>query len=177
MTMLAEDPKVVVFIGILAVAMLASILPRTQRYVLVFSGMAGVVLLTVAGVVVERLVVTEREQIEAVLDGIAAALEDNDLEALLQHVSPEAEKTRYRATLALEQVIVTDARVRNVEIVVNRLTSPVTAEIRFDGVVRYEFRGGTLGRDFYPAKFVVELRLEGDRWLVTDHIETQAQGL
>ena len=177
MTALVEDPKLVVFAGILALALLASILPRTQRYGRVFLAMAGVLLVTVAGVVVERLVVTEKEQIEATLDSIVLALEHNDLDGLLEFVSPSAVRTRKRATWALERILVTDTGIRNLEIVPNHLTSPPSAEARFDGVIRYRMRVAGFGREFYAARFVVELRLEDDRWVVTDHVEYQTQSL
>jgi hypothetical protein len=175
--MLAEDPKLVIFIGIVAVAVLASVLPRTQRYGLVFLAMAAVLVLTVAGVVFERLVVTEREQVEAVLDDIASALEDNDVDGVLDHLSPAATPTRTRARLAMEELVITDAGIRNLEVAINRLTSPVTAEARFDGVIRYRFRTGDIGRNFYAARFVVVLQLEEGRWMVTDHIEHTLQSL
>jgi len=177
MTMLAEDPKLAIFLGIIALAVLASTLTQTRRYLLVFSGMVVVILLTTAGVVFERLVETEKEQIEAVLGRIETALEANDLAQLLEHVSPEAEKSRYRARWALEAVEITDARVRNLEVVVNRLTSPPTAEARFDGTIRFRYRMDLGGRDFYPARFVVQFQLEDDRWLLTDHVEYQLQRL
>jgi len=175
--MLAEDPKLVIFIGIAAVAVLASALPRTERYGLVFLAMAAVLVLTVAGVVAERLVVTEREQVEAVLDDIASALEDNDVDGVLEHLSASAGRTRIRARLGLEELIITDTGIRNLQISINRLTIPATAEARFDGVIRYRFRAGDIGRNFYAARFVVVLQLEEGRWMVTDHIEHTIQSL
>jgi len=177
MTVLVEDPTLVIFIGIIAMAVLASVLPRTQHYRLVLWGMAGVLLLTVAGVLVERLVVTDTEKIEATLHAIAAALEDNDVEGVVQYVSPSAVRSRLRARTAMGQILITDTSIRNLQITLNPLTSPPSAEARFDGVIRYDFRVGGMGRQFYAAKIVAELRLEEGRWLVSDHVEYRTQTL
>jgi hypothetical protein len=175
--MLVEDPKLVILLGIVSLAVLASLLHRTERYGLVFLGMAGVLVLTVAGVLVERFVVTEREEVEAVVDGLAAALEANDVEGVMQYLSPSAEHTRSRARWAMGQIIVLDTGVRHLEITINRLTSPTTAEIRFDGTIRYDYKNPGIGRNFYAARFVVLLEQQDGRWLVTDHLEQTMAGL
>lgn len=177
MTMLVEDPKLVILLGIIGLAVLASLLPRTQRIGLVFLGMAGVLVLTVAGVLVERFVVTEREEVEAAVYGITDALEANDVAGVLGYVAPSAKHTRSRAQWALGQITVLDTGVRHLDITINHLTSPPTAEISFDGTIRYDYKTPGIGRNFYASHFVVLLEKDGDRWLVTDHVEQDMHGL
>jgi hypothetical protein len=93
------------------------------------------------------------------------------VEGVVEYLSPSARMTEFRARSAMEQVHINDTGVRNLRITVNRLTNPPTAELQFDGVIRFRFRNMNVGRDFYAARFVVELRLEEGRWLVTEHIE------
>lgn len=172
MTTLLENPMPVIFIGIIAEAMLATILVSTRQAWALWA-MLGVLVLVFAGVGIEVLVVTDVEKVEAALYGVADALEDNDLSRLLEeYVSPDAVNTRRRAINALELVEITSAKVSNLTIKINRLTRRPTALAEFFGAIRYEPRDPErIPYKYYGARFVVELRLEGDRWLVTDHIE------
>ena len=177
MTMLLENPVPVIFIGIIIEAVLAWVFANTGRNVVVLA-MIGVAILVLGGVVLEWVVVTEKEEVEATLDGVAAALEDNDLETLLdEYVWTSAAHTRRRAETALQIVEVTRAKIRNLDVIINRLTSPPTAEVCFDGTVYFRGRQAGIDADRYSAKFVAELRRENDRWLITDHIEYQMHGL
>ena len=176
MTTLLENPVPIVFFGVIVMAVLAAIAVTYQRAVVLLA-LVGVLVLMVAGVVLERLVVTEVERVEASLDGAAAALEANDLEEALQYVSPSADNTRNRAGDVLRWVRFTDVKVNNLEVTINDLTSPPTAEAKFNGVFHFEDRTGQLLRESYAVGLTVELRLEGDRWLITDHIEHHEVGL
>ena len=170
-TTLVENPVPIIFIGIVAEAVLGVVLLQTGRGVLLLA-MLGVLLLVLGGVALEWLVVTEVERVEASLDGVAAALEANDSNAVVSYISPAASGTRSRAQWALSEYEVTDTTIRNLEISVNRLTSPPTAEARFDGVISLAARkGAMLPYNNYPAQFTVKFRLEGDRWLITGHSE------
>jgi len=175
--MLLENPIPVIFVGIVVEAVLASIFANTGRNVMLLA-MVGVFLLVLAGVVLERVVVTEKEVVEATLDGVVDALEDNDLDRLLsEYVSPSAAHTRLRAETALAIVEITRAKVHNLEVTINHLTSPPTAEARFDGIVWFRGRQPGIHPDRYAAKFVAELQWEGDRWMITDHLEYEMQRL
>jgi hypothetical protein len=172
-----ESPWPWILIGIVAEAILAAILVSTRRTVLLWA-MLGVLGFAIAGVVVERLVVTERERVEATIDGIVAALNANDLPRLLgDYIAPDAARTRARAKWALNRVEIQGAHYRNLRITINRLTSPITAEAQFDGSVSYHDRMGEFPYNYYAAHFVVELELRNGRWLVTDHVEYDIYGV
>ena len=171
MTTLVENPMPVIFFGIIAEAVLATLLVSTRQTAFIWA-MLGVLVLVLAGVALEMLVETEVERVEATLDGVVDALEDNDLTRLLdEYVSTRATNTRRRAITALQMVEITSAKISSLDITINRLTSPPTANARFRGAVRFEPQTDIVHYRYYAADFRVELRLEGDRWLITDHVE------
>jgi hypothetical protein len=175
MTVFLENPLPILFLGLLAEGLLAAILVHTRRGVLIVP-MVAVLLLVLGGVVLERLVVTERERVEATLDGAVAALNHNDLPAVLGYLTAGAERTRERAEWAMARVEFTSVSIHGLEIKVNRLTSPPTAEARFQGVAHYRDRRGEFPYEHYAARFIVQLQLEDDTWRITDHVEQVGRG-
>ena len=163
-----EDPTPIIFTGIVIMAVLGAFFLRTRQGKLLVA--MGVVLgLTLLGVLVEHLVVTEREQVEATLYGAAAALEANDLDRLFKHVSESAEQPRRMARWALGIVEVVRIHMRNVEIQINQLTSPPTARVNLEAMANIREPTGTYPYRHTPwSQFVVEMRLEGDRWVISD---------
>lgn len=172
MTILFENPWWIIFSGIILEAVLGIVLFRTGRGVLLWA-ILGVFALMLLGVLVERLVVTETERVEMTLDGIVAALEANDLPRVLSYVSQDATKTRGRAAWAMGRIEVQSARIYKLEITVNRLTNPPTAKAAFFGHLSYRDRQGEIPYNNYGSKFVVDLRKEGNVWVVTGHVEAQ----
>ncbi len=171
MIIFLESPWPWIFLGIVAEAVLAAILVTTRQGRLLW-GMLGVLGVAVAGLVVERLVVTEREQVAATMEGIVAALNANALDTLLsRYVAPDAGVTRGRASWALERIEIQRANYHNLRVEVNHLTSPTTAIAEFDGGVDFRDRKGEFPYGHYRAHFVVELELRDGQWLVTDHVE------
>ena len=157
-------------------AILAAILVTNRRAALLWA-MAGVLGFVIVGVVIERSIVTEREQVEKVMDGIMSALNHNDLDRLLRdYVAPDAAKTRGRAVWALNRIEIERASYHNLRVTVNRLTSPVTAEAEFNGTVYYDDRLREFPYRSYAARFRVELELRDGHWLVTDHVEYDFYG-
>lgn len=176
MTIFLESPLPILFLGLLVEGLLGVALVHTRRGRLLIP-MVLMALLTLGGIVVERLVVTERERVEMTLDGAVAALNRNDLAGVLKYLIPEAQQTRERAQWAMERVEFTSVSIHGVDIQINRLTSPPTAEARFQGVAYYRDRQGQFPYEHYAAKFIVQLRQEGDQWRITDHVEHDPQGL
>ena len=172
MTTLFESPWYIIFFGIAAEAVLGIILVRTGRGILIWA-MAGVLVLVLALVGLERLVVTDGERIEATLEGAAAALQANDSRRLLQgeeYFASSAVKTRARVRQGLSRVEFTNVRITNLEIKINRYTSPHTAKAHIRGTVQFKDRRGEVPYQSYPLKeLTVELRRGPDRWLITGH--------
>jgi hypothetical protein len=168
MTALVESPWPVLFIGIVVEAALALALLKTGRGKLL-GVMIGVGALTLLGLAVERLVVTDREAVSDTLDAAAAAVEANDLERLLSYISPTAQRPQADSRFVLGRFEVSKARVRDLTVTINRLTSPPTAKARFIAFGQGRDRQGVFPYQAYSQQVIVELQLEGDRWLVTDY--------
>ena len=163
-----ESPWPVLFIGITVEAVLAVMLLRTGRGYLLWA-MIGVAALVVVGLLVERLVVTEREAVEQTLYAAVAAAEANDLNRLLDCISPMAEQTRADARWMLGRVEVNSAYVRNLQIMINHLTNPPTAQARFQAIGQGRDRLAQFPYGSYSRAVTVHLHLEGNRWLVTGY--------
>ena len=73
----------------------------------------------------------DRKAVEQTLNAAGTAVTANDVIRLLECISTSAERTRRDAQLALERVEVRWASIRDLEIKVNRLTSPWTAQASF----------------------------------------------
>lgn len=175
MTALLETPLPIIIFGVIAEAILGAALVSTRRGVLL-AAMGVVLLIVLAGLGLEYWVVTDRERVEATLDGVVAALESNDVNEVLQYVAPDAVFTRARAHLAMAMIEITDAKIHSLQITINELTSPPTAEANFNGVIYYNDRTGVNPYQYYSSPFGVELRKEGDRWLITNHVEQERRG-
>ena len=171
MTTLLENPMPVIFIGIIAGAMLATILVSTRQAWALWA-LIGVLVLVFAGVALERFVVTDVERVENVLDGVADALEDNDLTRLLEeYFSPDAIDARRQAISAMGLVEITSVKISNLTVKINRLTSPPTAEADFHGAVRYDPKNPErIPYKHYTRRLEVPLRFEGDRWVIIDQV-------
>ncbi len=174
MTTLIENPVPILFTGIVTVAILAVLFFNTQRGVFLLA-IGGVVLLTLLGLGVEHLIVTDREQVEAALYGLADAMEANDAKAVLNHLSPSVNpQTRSRADEALARYTIKETAVSNLRIDVNNLTSPPSARARFRGRIRASDRKGELPYESALLDITIDYHKEGDRWLITGHQEKWA---
>jgi hypothetical protein len=92
---LLEDPWPAIIGGGLLAAVLLVIGFKTGRGLWLI--IVGLVLVVTAGLVVlERLVVTERERVEQTMVDTAAAVESNNVGAVLAYVSPTAGAARSR---------------------------------------------------------------------------------
>lgn len=167
MTALAEDPTAILVLGIIAEAVLAAMLVSSRRGVLLWP-MGGVLALVVLGVVLERLIVTERERVEAALHGAAAAMEANDRQRTASFIARSASEWLRRALYYMDRVKFHQIRLRGVEITINELTSPPTAEATFFGTAHYEDRQGEYPYGTYQSRFRVTLIREGGDWKVKD---------
>jgi len=174
MTTLIENPWPLILAGIFAEAVLGLILFRTGRGAIIWL-MAAVLLLVAAGLGLERLVVTDLERVEAVLDGAAAALASNptgdDLGRMLdEYIAPSAGTTRNLLSWALGRVEFTAIKITHLEISINRLTSPATAEADMTAYVGFRDRTGQIPYEGRSVSFTMKLQRETpDRWLITGH--------
>jgi len=126
-------------------------------------------------VVLERVVVTEREEVADTLDSIAQSLVANDVPAVVGALSKTCPR-RAEVQSVLSHVTVSGARVGgDLEVTVNRLTSPPSATTTFTGRIDAKDNRGTVPYEHIFRKFKVTLHKEGDRWLITNFDDTDVR--
>lgn len=165
---LLESPWPILIAGIVAEAVLAMMLLRTGRGWLLWA-MLGVGAVVIGGVGIERLVVTERELIEETLDTAAAAVQANDLDALLACISTAAPKTQRDARYVLGLAEFSKARISDLEVTINRLTSPPTAKTKFLAIGAAKDRNTGDYNGSFVRTVRAELRKENGRWMIGDY--------
>ncbi len=169
MTTLTENPMPLIFFAVAVEAVLGVILYMTGRGIYLIA-MIGVLLAILGCVGLERMIVTERERVEAALEEVRAGMEANDIERVLACISPQAGDVRSDARWAISYVRFTRVKITRLEIdKINKLTSPPTATARFIVMVSGEDRHGSMGHRTYPAKLDVTFRLENGRWVIIKH--------
>ena len=112
MNWIFEGPWPILLTGLVLEAILLIALVRTGRGALMWA-IAGLGLLTAGLLVLERVIVTDNELISQTLDGLAAAAETNDLNAVFAFIAPDAEPVRRMATDGLRRVTVREAKIGN----------------------------------------------------------------
>ena len=165
---LFEDPITVIVAVALIEVLLGVALFNSGQGKLLWA-MGGVLLLGFLLVVVEMLVVTDREQISDTLSRAAAALETNDAAAVMAFIAPEAGDMRVRAEAALWTFEVQSASFSGLDVTVNSHVTPITAQARFLGKFHGHDRLGRIPYDDAFRRFEVDLRRDGDRWVMTDY--------
>jgi divalent metal cation (Fe/Co/Zn/Cd) transporter len=135
---------------------------RTGIYVAVITSA-----ITVALVLVNLQVETNREQILRTIDEVAAALRTNDFERVYSYIHPGAAAGVMHAKSELPKYRFSEARrTRLNSIEINRAASPVSAIAEFNVLVGIEAEG----QKFRVPRFVrVYFVQQGDRWLVRDY--------
>ena len=147
--------------GVLAVMHLA-----TGRGRLV-GAMIGVLVVTLGLVVVERLVVTEREEVAQALDAVAVALTTNDLPRVLKFVSQSVPQTRAAAQANLGRVVIRTAEVgSDLKIDLQASTQPPTATARFVARFSGSDKSGQTRFDKYVQRLEVQLVKEDGQWRI-----------
>ena len=170
MMWLLEEPMVICFVAILLLVPLVIAFVQTGRLGVLFATM-GVLLIVVGLLVVEYVVVTEKESVEIALNKISFDLMSNDLDAILRHVDPLATKIVQRAKTYLPRVEIHDVKITSrVEVKMLRfrgMRPKATAE--FYGMIQGSDLGGGMQNYEYRRMFVVTMiRDQNTRWLVVD---------
>jgi hypothetical protein len=168
MMMFLESPWPILFIGIAVEAVLGIMLMQSGRgkYLL---AMIGVGLIVVIGLLVEHFVITDRKAVRQTLDAAVVAVRRNDVNGLLDCIAPSAKGPRDESRQLVSLVDVEEGHISDLEIKVNRLTSPPTAEAKFLAVGRGRDRTGEFPYQGFAQRVVVQLQLQGNRWLVTGY--------
>jgi hypothetical protein len=167
-TWFTEDPTPIFILGGIALAVLFVFLMKTGRG-LVLVAMAGVAAIMGLAVLIDALVVTDRERVEEVIYHAAAAAERNDLDGVAAFVSPSAPQIKTEIRRWIGQLAIESVSIGGLDVTIDRTTSPQTATAKFWYVGQGKWRRGDTVHDRIPGKLKVNFRKEGDRWLVTDY--------
>jgi len=166
---LFESPMLVIVIGLTTAALLGGLWLQTGKRVLLVL-LVGMLALTVTGVILERSVETDREQIDSTLHRIARDIERNDRPAVLAHIHSQAADIRQAAAMETSMYVFEHVKIKsNLQIEVHAGTDPKTATATFNVVLIGT--GGQLGKNStrVPRYMILELEQEGGAWRVRNY--------
>lgn len=176
MTWFTEDCTPLLAGAAIGEALLAVALYRTGRAALALP-MVLLALLAAGLWLAERSLVTEREQVEATLYGVEAAIGANDAPGVLQFIDPQAAAMRAAAEQALGLAEVLSCQITDVQIHVNELTSPPTARAEIIGTFTVKLRRAeAIPYDRVVRRFAIDLRKSGEQWLMQRYEVLQLSG-
>ena len=144
----------------------AALLPWAAGLTVLLLAAGGALLLGGALVLIEWLVVTDREKIYDVIDQVAAAVEANDLKTASQFVSTSESSMAIPALVKAAMASGSFSKVQvssDRKIKINRHTSPPTA------TATARFTAWAQIRDFRTPtqRVTLTLRLEDERWRIS----------
>ena len=170
MTWLLETPLPAILIGVLTTAILGGGWLKTGKQWLLYL-MIAAILLTVGAVFLERMVVTDREQITATLHEIADLVERNKIDAAVEYAHSGWPEVRAQAEAELPRYEFKEVSIgRNLEIEVFPTHIPPKATAEFTVVVVLGTRDRSFSGGRIPRFVVVTfLKEESGEWHVSDY--------
>ena len=142
---------------------------QTGRYR--YLSIAGIcAALTVAAVITERLVVTQREVIAAQIHQLASDLAANRKEAVFDFISDREPELERAASEFMGRATVKEARVKG-NLQVEVFDQQGIAKASFNGVLVLDSPRHSLNNYRHARKFSFSLRWEDGRWQLTDYSE------
>ena len=178
MTALFEESLLFVVLGIITSVILGFAWLQTGRRQFAVA-LAVVIVLTVLVVVIERNVVTDREEVDAVLRQAAREVQQNDLRGLLPLIHAQAPEIRAQAEAEFPKYAFKSVDInRNLKITVNPSAQPGEAIAKFNVVVIGSHRDGSVEQWKAPRYVTVTFRKQGNDWRIFayEHVDAQ-QGL
>ena len=132
------------------------------------------ILIIAGGYVLDEMVETNREAVWRTINAVQDALVAGDVEEIEKYLTSDAKATFNRVKWAFDRFDIRRVGIYEMQMEFNDFTSPPTATISFQGVVKYSAKKAedSFG-ETYLANFTVELEKDGDTWLITHHIETE----
>jgi len=162
-----EDPTPTLVLAALTIGVLVLALVKTGRGGLLYA-IAGVGVVTVLILALEWFVVTDKEVVEYSLSGACHELEANNVNGVLSYIDPKS-PAYGRLKSELSRFRVSRASYNRLDVKVNRNTNPPTATADFMGYIQAKDTRGEIPFETVARRFTVELKLEGDRWLLKSY--------
>lgn len=175
MTWLFENPVPIIIMGGLTLAIIAGGWFQTQRKELVIAFLAALVVFG-GLLVLERSVVTDGEQVEALIAQIAREAEANDAEALATHFHSSAAK--YRDQLTTEMAVFQVQRISiksNLKVAVDPQVRPKRAVATFNVTATISEKTGTIKEMVIPRFVTATFEMEDGQWRCIDYKHDEMQ--
>ena len=129
-------------------------------------GIVALVVASVAIYLVERQIVTDREQVEACVYGVVGAFQKRDLNATLEFFSPRDEKDRAFVAWALLMIkSIENVRITGMEIVVRGEGSRAVSHFRANADI-VTAPHGNLGRQ--NSRWQIDWQREAGNWRIIE---------
>ena len=145
------------------------------------AGILSVIVIAILAVSIEKFIETEREQVKELVYEVADTCEENNPQLVIDRfVDPDALTTKMLVEMKMGMFHVDSIRVKNIQVQINDLTSPPTAQIHATAIVTGQGKGSAasmIPKRSYPVEFEVEVHKIGDRWLATDQVSVEPRTL
>jgi hypothetical protein len=171
MNWLFEQPLIIVVLGVLLCVGLGAAWSASGRKELIYA-MATVLGLMLAGLVVERLVLTDREAIHATLREIARDVKSNNRRAVLRHLHSSVPDLKKKAEAEMPRYQFTECRVTKIHTTeIDAHTEPRSAIVEFNVIASGTFKAeGFEVTDTIPRWVQLHMLREKDgRWTIVDY--------
>jgi hypothetical protein len=174
---LFDHPLSIILIGVVLGVFVGGTWTATGRKELLYA-LGAVVALTVAWLLVERFVVTDREAVHATLREIARDVQTNNVQKVLGHIAKGNPSLVARAQAEMPNYKFSECRVTKIHKTdIDAASEPRSAMVEFNVVVTGTFsQGGFEASGRYPRWVQLQLVREGDgQWRVQSYDHAQPQ--
>jgi len=168
MLWLYEQPLVIVALGVGLILALGAAWSASGRKELLYAvGFAFVLL--IVGLIVERVVVTDREAIRSTVLQIASDVQHNDRRAVVGHIYSGSPQLRRQAEAELPKYQFTELRITRIHLIdVDRQAEPRSAIVEFNVMGSGSERSGLEIEHIAQWVKLHMLREKDGRWTVAD---------
>lgn len=166
-----EQQITIVAIGVVLILGLGAAWSASGRKELLYA-IAGVLILMIAGLITERLVVTDKEAIRLTLAQMAHDVQSNNRRALVQHIYSGAPELKRQVEAELRDYHFTECRITRVnKIDVDDSAEPRSAIVEFNVIGSGSSEKEPIGEvEHFPRWVQLQMIREKDgRWTVADY--------
>ena len=175
MNWLFDRPVYVALMGVVLCVPIAIAWVMTGRKEVLYA-LAAAFVIFVGLLIMERMVVTDREQIEATVLQIARDVQANNHQAVLSHIYSGSPQLKQKAQSEIANYVFTECRVTKApEVEVNINDHPRSAKVSFLAAAAGDFKYGGASASFSKEapirrRIIFKMRKEADgRWTVEDY--------
>jgi len=168
-TWFTENPLPILIGGGVVLLVLLVLLLKSGRGV-ILTAMLGVAIVMGLAVLIDRLVVTDRERVAKLVYEAAAAAQRNEIEPIIANILPSATAIRAEARRWIGQVKLSDVTITNMRVDLDRAARPPAATAVFRVIAKGEVRDRTA---VYPGDYfgviTAHFVRQDDRWMLSDY--------